>query len=154
MLRDHRHRTWIIAVLVATGCAVSLSCTTDEGESSPVGRYALRAALDGEVEHSLPYMADEGTPGDSTAYYGATLIIRSDSTFLVHWEKAHCHGGLCQPQRSDTFDGTWYAGPAPAGYDFALGFHFSLQPPLGGDVGGLFRGSRLEWDHWLFHRAD
>ena len=119
---------------------------------SAVGTYQLTAYTFGAGDLPLPYVQEGTTPGDSDKWYGSTLTLRSDSTWMNVWHVAHCPSGVCGATRSDTLHGTFAHYPPGDGMG-AIMLLMTTSPFTTAQGAAVVRGERLElYGMWIYQR--
>lgn len=128
-----------------------LSCSDSTSPNTVFGTYRLTGYTVGGSEMPLPYMEASATPGDTDAWYGGSLTLRSDSTWTNVWQHVHCQPGGCGELHEDTLRGTFTLLPVndTAGTTLVMRNEIDVESP----GPALVRGRRLElYGFWLYER--
>ena len=149
--RRRRQPTRLLGLLVLTGALAGASCTSPEAPQGVAGVYHLTGYTLGAGDLPLPYVQAASTPGDTDKYWGATLSLLKDSTWVNILQHQYCPAGSCSPVHSDTIHGTY---THTSGDTTGTWFTFWIPGgPSPSYTGAHIVGRRLELSQmWIYER--
>lgn len=148
----HRLKYATLALLIGVVFG-AITCSNPEEPASIFGIYRLTAYnWWGAGDQPLPYVQEAGTsPADSEKFYGGSMTLYPDSTWVGVWDRAFCPNGACGPAHPDTVKG-WFTDYPPgdsAGTTLLL-MHFPLTMQT---TSAEIHGRRLVYaGFWVFER--